>query len=55
MATTVNTESGSKEHKGDHRTADSDAKYPLKVLYCGGMMRVYSVLHLAKLNLQIYR
>ncbi|XP_067114304.1 density-regulated protein isoform X2 [Osmerus mordax] len=36
MATTENTDSGSADHKGDHHgCADSDAKYPFKVLYCG--------------------
>lgn len=34
MATTENAESGLPENKGDR--ADPDAKYPLKVLYCGG-------------------
>lgn len=34
MATTENAESGSPENKVDR--AVSDAKYPLKVLYCGG-------------------
>uniref|UniRef100_A0A3B4CW47 Density-regulated protein n=1 Tax=Pygocentrus nattereri TaxID=42514 RepID=A0A3B4CW47_PYGNA len=34
MATTENAESGSPENKVDR--ADPDAKYPLKVLYCGG-------------------
>ncbi|KAI4901057.1 hypothetical protein NFI96_034325 [Prochilodus magdalenae] len=33
MATTENAESGSPENKVDR--ADPDAKYPLKVLYCG--------------------
>ncbi|XP_077099819.1 density-regulated protein [Siphateles boraxobius] len=33
MATTENAESGLPENKGDR--ADPDAKYPLKVLYCG--------------------
>ncbi|XP_030624514.1 density-regulated protein [Chanos chanos] len=35
MATTENAESGSPENKVDRGTADPDAKYPLKVLYCG--------------------
>lgn len=34
MATTENAELGSPENKVDR--ADPDAKYPLKVLYCGG-------------------
>jgi len=36
MATTESTESGSPESKGDRRcTIDPNAKYPLKVVYCG--------------------
>ncbi|MBN3276285.1 DENR protein, partial [Polyodon spathula] len=35
MATTENAESGSKESNVDRRKANSDTKYPLKVLYCG--------------------
>ncbi|XDV54760.1 hypothetical protein PO909_022980 [Leuciscus waleckii] len=35
MATTENAESGLPENKGDR--ADPDAKYPLKVLYCGAV------------------
>ncbi len=34
MATTENAELGSPENKVNR--ADPDAKYPLKVLYCGG-------------------
>uniref|UniRef100_A0A667Y4Y5 Density-regulated protein n=1 Tax=Myripristis murdjan TaxID=586833 RepID=A0A667Y4Y5_9TELE len=37
MATTEQVESSSPEYKGEHGTADSDSKYPLKVLYCGDM------------------
>ena len=35
MATTE-MDSGSLESKPEHGTVDSDSKYPLKVLYCGG-------------------
>ncbi|KAK6476479.1 density-regulated protein-like [Huso huso] len=35
MATTENAESASPETKVDRRKANSDTKYPLKVLYCG--------------------
>ncbi|KPP60440.1 density-regulated protein-like, partial [Scleropages formosus] len=35
MATTENAESGSPENKVDRRPGNSDAMYPLKVLYCG--------------------
>lgn len=34
MAATETAESASPENKADR--ADGDAKYPLKVLYCGG-------------------
>ncbi|XP_063066826.1 density-regulated protein [Engraulis encrasicolus] len=35
MASTEGPESGSPESKGDRCSADSDGKYPMKVLYCG--------------------
>ncbi|XP_078145424.1 density-regulated protein isoform X1 [Centroberyx gerrardi] len=41
MATTEQMESSSPENKGDHGTAVSDSKYPLKVLYCGGTIHFH--------------
>lgn len=41
MATTE-MESGSLESRSEQGTVDSDSKYPLKVLYCGGT--VYDLL-----------
>ncbi|KAG9333211.1 hypothetical protein JZ751_012992 [Albula glossodonta] len=35
MATTESAESGSPENKVDRKVGDTDARYPLKVLYCG--------------------